>query len=74
MLQRRQLFRFAGVAAVAAAGGTAWVTYASQRSTAVAGGAFRHYPFDPVALENFKQKLFIPVGSGPFGCWMLPGL
>ena len=67
MLQRRQLFRFAGVAAVAAAGGTAWVTYASQHSTAVAGGAFRHYPFDPVALENFKQKLFIPVGSGPFG-------
>jgi len=67
MLQRRQLFQFAGVAAVAAAGGVAWMTYGSPRSSAVAGGSFRHYPFDPVAAENFKQKLFIPVGSGPFG-------
>ena len=41
--------------------------YGSPRSSAVAGGPFRHYPFDPVALDNFKQKLFIPVGSGPFG-------
>ena len=67
MLQRRQLFQFAGVAAVAAAGGVAWMYYGAPRSSAVAGGPFRHYPFDPVALENFKQKLFIPVGSGPFG-------
>ncbi len=67
MLQRRQLFQFAGVAAVAAAGGVAWMYYGSSRSTAVAGGSFRHYPFDPVALDNFKQKLFIPIGSGPFG-------
>ena len=67
MLQRRQLFAFAGVAAVAAAGGTAWMYYKSPRSFPVAGGSFRHYPFDPVALENFKQKLFIPVGSGPLG-------
>ena len=67
MLQRRQLFQFAGVAAVAAAGGVAWMYYGSPRSSAVAGGPFRHYPFDPVALDNFKQKLFIPVGSGPFG-------
>ncbi len=67
MLKRRQLFKFAGVAAVAAAGGTAWTSYAAQRSTAVAGGQFRHYPFDPVAAENFKQKLFIPTDSGPFG-------
>ena len=43
------------------------MTYGAPRSSAVAGGPFRHYPFDPVALENFKQKLFIPVGSGPFG-------
>ncbi len=67
MLQRRQLFQFAGVAAVAAAGGAAWMYYGSPRSSPVVGGPFRHYPFDPVALENFKQKLFIPVGSGPFG-------
>ena len=67
MLQRRQLFQFAGVAAVAAAGGAAWMYYGSPRSSPVAGGPFRHYPFDPVAAENFQQKLFIPVGSGPFG-------
>ena len=67
MLQRRQLFQFAGVAAVAAAGGAAWMYYGSPRSSAVAGGPFRHYPFDPVAAENFKKKLFIPVDSGPFG-------
>ena len=41
--------------------------YGSPRSSAVAGGPFRHYPFDPVAAENFQQKLFVPVGSGPFG-------
>ncbi len=28
---------------------------------------FRHYPYDPVAAENFQQKLFVPVGNGPFG-------
>ena len=67
MLQRRQLFQFAGVAAVAGAGGAAWMYYGSGRSSAVAGGPFRHYPFDPVAAENFQQKLFIPVGEGPFG-------
>ncbi len=67
MLQRRQLFQFAGVAVAAAAGGAAWMYYGSPRSSAVAGGSFRHYPFDPVALDNFKQNLFIPAGSGPFG-------
>ena len=67
MLERRQLFQFAGVVAVAVAGGAAWMYYGAPRSSAVAGGSFRHYPFDPVALDNFKQKLFIPVGSGPFG-------
>ena len=25
------------------------------------------YPFDPIRAENFQQKLFIPVASGPFG-------
>ncbi|MDI1268092.1 MAG: multicopper oxidase domain-containing protein [Polaromonas sp.] len=61
------MFQFASVAAVAAAGGAAWMYYGSPRSGALAGGSFRHYPFDPVAADNFQQKLFIPVGSGPFG-------
>ena len=51
MLQRRQLFQFAGVATVAAAGGAAWMYYGWPRSGALAGGPFRHYPFDPVAAE-----------------------
>ncbi|MDP1567384.1 MAG: Bilirubin oxidase, partial [Polaromonas sp.] len=55
------------MAAVAAAGGAAWMHYGSLRSGALAGGPFRHYPFDPVAADNFQQKLFIPVDSGPFG-------
>ena len=67
MLSRRQLFQFVGVAAVAGAGGAAWMYFGAPRSNALAGGVFRHYPFDPVAAENFQQKLFIPVGSGPFG-------
>ena len=40
---------------------------ASQPSQALPGKPFRHYPFDPVAAENFQQKLSIPVASGPFG-------
>ncbi|MDO8769237.1 MAG: multicopper oxidase domain-containing protein [Burkholderiaceae bacterium] len=67
MLKRRQLFQFAGVAAVAGAGGAAWMYYGSRRSNELTGGPFRHYPLDPVAAENFQQKLFIPVDSGPFG-------
>jgi blue copper oxidase len=67
MLQRRQLLQLGGVAAVAAAGGAAWMYFGPGRSDALAGGPFRHYPFDPVAVENFRQKLFIPVASGPFG-------
>jgi len=67
MLKRRQLFQFAGVAAVAGVGGAAWMYYGAPRSDGLIGGQFRHYPFDPVAAENFQQKLFIPVASGPFG-------
>ena len=67
MLKRRQLFQIAGVAAVAGVGGAAWMYSGSRRSDGLAGGPFRHYPFDPVAAENFQQKLFIPVASGPFG-------
>ncbi len=67
MLQRRQLFQFAGVAALAGVGGAAWMYYGSRHSTSMAAEPFRPYPFDPVAPENFQQKLFIPVASGPFG-------
>ena len=66
-MQRRQMFQIAGVAAVAGAGGLGWLYYGSRRSARLAGGPFRPYPFDPVAPENFQQKLFIPVASGPFG-------
>ena len=65
MLKRRQLL--VGGVAVVGAGGAAWLYYRSRASQALAGGPFRHYPFDPVAAENFQQKLFIPVASGPFG-------
>ncbi len=67
MLNRRALFQFAGVAAVAGVGAAAWMAYGSRGSQGLAGGPFRHYPFDPVASANFQQKLFIPVASGPFG-------
>ena len=65
MLRRRQLL--AGVAAAAGVGGAAWLYLRSRASQAIGGGPFRHYPFDPVAAENFQRKLFIPVASGPFG-------
>ena len=67
MLNRRALFSFAGVAAVAGVGAAAWMAYGARGSKGLAGGPFRHYPFDPVAGANFQQKLFIPVASGPFG-------
>lgn len=67
MLKRRQLFQFAGVAAVAAIGGAAWMYRGWHRSAGLAGGPFSHYPFDPVAIENFQQRLFIPAASGPLG-------
>ena len=70
MLKRRQWIQLGGVVAVAGAGGAAWMVFGSRRpggSQALGGGLFRHYPFDPVAAENFQQKLFIPIASGPFG-------
>ena len=67
MLQRRQLLQFAGVAAVAGAGGAAWVAYGQRRSAAQVGGPFKNYPFDPVDTANFQQKLFMPGAGGPLG-------
>ena len=66
-MQRRQLFQFAGVAAAAGVGWAAWLNKGWHPSAGQAGGPFRHYPFDPVAVENFQQKLFIPGASGPLG-------
>lgn len=65
MLRRRQLLAVGVV--VAGVGGAGWLYFRSRASQAVGGGPFRHYPFDPVATENFQRKLFIPVASGPFG-------
>ena len=67
MLQRRQLLQFAGVAAVAGAGGAAWVAYGRRASVAQVGGPFKNYPFDPVDSANFQQKLFMPGAGGPLG-------
>ena len=65
MLKRRQLL--AGGLVAAGAGGAGWLYFRSRASHALGVGPFRHYPFDPVAAENFQQKLFIPGSSGPFG-------
>ena len=65
MLKRRQVL--AGAVVAVGASGAAWLYFRSRASQAMRGGPFRHYPFDPVAAENFQQKLFIPVASGPFG-------
>ena len=67
MLQRRQLLQFAGVAAVAGAGGAAWMAYGQRGSVAQVGGPFKNYPFDPVDAANFQQKLFMPGAGGPLG-------
>jgi suppressor of ftsI/bilirubin oxidase len=59
MLKRRQLFQLAGLAA--------WMYSGAGHSKEVAAVPFLHYPLDPVAAANFRQKLFVPSGSGPFG-------
>jgi blue copper oxidase len=67
MLKRRQLLQFAGVAAVAGAGGAAWVAYGQRGSSTPIGGPFKNYPLDPVDTANFQQKLFMPGAGGPLG-------
>jgi suppressor of ftsI/bilirubin oxidase len=76
MLKRRQLIQLGGLVAVAGAGAAVWTAFGSRGmhgSQALGVGPFRHYPFDPVAAENFRQKLFIPVASGPFGVLSVSG-
>ena len=67
MLKRRQVFQLAGVAVAVGVGGTAWMYYGPRRAAAMTNKPFSPYPLDPVAVENFQQKLFIPIASGPFG-------
>ena len=67
MLSKRQLLQAGGVAAVAGVGWAAWMAYGSRHAATMADGPFRPYPFDPVAPENFQNKLLIPVASGPLG-------
>ena len=67
MLTRRQWFQYAGAATVVGTGGAAWMYYGWRGTHGLAAEPFRPYPLDPVAVENFQQKLFIPVASGPFG-------
>ena len=59
MLKRRQLFQLAGVAA--------WMYSGAGYSQEVAAVPFHNYPLDPVDAANFRQKLFMPSSSGPFG-------
>ena len=59
MLKRRQLAQPAGVAA--------WMYSSVAHGKEAAKALFRHYPLDPAVAANFRQKLFIPGGSGPFG-------
>ena len=70
------MIQLGGLVAVVGAGAAAWTVFGSRGmhgSQSLASGPFRHYPFDPVAAENFQQKLFIPVGSGPFGVLNVAG-
>ncbi len=67
MLTRRQWFQYTGAAAIVGAGGAAWWYYGWRGAHGLTAEPFRPYPMDPVAVENFQQKLFIPVASGPFG-------
>ena len=67
MLKRRQIMQIGGVTAALGVGGTAWNYYGSRHSAAMANKPFRPYPLDPVTPENFQQKLFVPVDSGPLG-------
>lgn len=59
MLKRRELLQLLGT--------TALVYSGASNAKPVAPKPLRHYPLDPVTAENFQQKLFVPVGSGPFG-------
>ena len=66
-LNRRRWVQLAGVAAVAGAEGAELLAFGPRGTQALAAATFRHYPFDPVALANFRQKRFVSVAQAPFG-------
>ena len=68
MLKRRQLFQFAGVAAVAAAGGAVWTSFAAPRSSAVAGGPFGVLDVaGPLKIRATAASFaLMPGGKSPF--------
>ena len=59
MFTRRRMMQVIGVIASGCAG--------IANGIETRKGKFKHYRFDPVEEQNFTQKLFIPVASGPFG-------
>ena len=67
MTSRRHLLQLAGVAAVAAAGGAAWVSYGPRSTRGPATGPPKNYPMDPLTPGHFQQKLFMPGAGGPLG-------
>jgi blue copper oxidase len=67
LLKRRLLLRLAGVTAAAGAGLGGWQYYSRRYYGDHSAEPFKPYPFNPVDAENFQQKLFVPVASGPFG-------
>jgi blue copper oxidase len=67
MLKRRRLVQWGGAAALIGAAAGAWTLLRPRGMHAMRAEPFRHYPWDPVAAENFQQKLFIPGSSGPLG-------
>jgi blue copper oxidase len=71
MFTRRLLMQYAGIAASSHA--ATGYSKDMQEPEKLGKAKSRHYPFDPVTVENFKQKLFIPVASGPFGVLDIAG-
>ena len=67
MTNRRHVLQFVGVAAVAAVGGAAWVSYGPRSTRGQAIGPPKSYPMDPLTSGNFQQKLFMPGAGGPLG-------
>ncbi len=69
MITKRKLLAASGVAVLAGVGGASWL-YADRyrpKPTGAGTAPVKPYPFDPIRVENFQQKLFIPGASGPFG-------
>lgn len=66
-MRRRTFLSIAGFAAAAGIGGMAITRFPGKNAMAQGPAPFKPYPFDPVTTSNFRQPLFIPSDSGPFG-------